>query len=327
MKRLGMIVLGVGAAAVVIAFAALFAVMVWIGGVTSTGLSGRGDPAWSPDGGQLAYVRYDSTGDTCKSSIWVEGADGRNARLLIEGGEHPDWSPDGMRIAFTALEYGDRGLIGGSIAVMNADGSHVRRLLSRSDIANPAAACITGTLNDPDWSPDGRLIAFSDRSRPERPGIFTIRPDGNDLRRITDGDDAYPDWSPDGRQLVFRALVRGCYPLCDSERITVMDFDTGTREVLFTLGFLVEHSLSNGSRPIWSPDGTRIAFAHRLPDDIFELPTAGGRAVALTRCNFVTEDCLGHSSPAFSPDGRLLAFTEWRGGGSVIRVEEVAGIG
>jgi Tol biopolymer transport system component len=58
---------------------------------------------------------------------------------------------------------------------------------------------------DPVWSPTEYLIAFVSSS-PGNDEIYTIRPDGTELKRLTHNTwewDKHPSWSPDGRQIVF----------------------------------------------------------------------------------------------------------------------------
>ena len=108
-------------------------------------------PAWSPDGGKVAFM-----GETWEGGdnyeIYVMNADGSGVRRLTDtpGSDgHPAWSPDGTMIAFNSERNnpGERGL-GARIYVMNADGSGQRQL--------------TETYGEyPDSSPDGRLIVFS----------------------------------------------------------------------------------------------------------------------------------------------------------------------
>jgi TolB protein len=59
----------------------------------------------------------------------------------------------------------------------------------------------------PAWSPDGRMLAYSRgfRSRHHR-GIFVVRADGSDRRRLTDGKDLAPSFSPTGRRILFSRL-------------------------------------------------------------------------------------------------------------------------
>src|SRR5262249_47224302 len=96
------------------------------------------DPAWSPDGRELAVADRDG--------ILVVGVDGLNRRLVIPGGEAPAWSPDGSMLAFV------KGSILGpsSIMVANADGSDPRTLV-KSDVY----------ADNLSWSPDGSEIAFT----------------------------------------------------------------------------------------------------------------------------------------------------------------------
>jgi len=89
------------------------------------------DPAWSPDGSQLAFVRNDD--------IWVMNADGSGARNLTSsagGYAHPTWSPDGSRLVFVSgLDYSPDDFLGGpptqgDLYMINRDGTGLRRLTS-----------------------------------------------------------------------------------------------------------------------------------------------------------------------------------------------------
>jgi TolB protein len=95
------------------------------------------DPAWSPDGKQIAF----SAVIHGHREIYVIDADGKNLRQLTQS-EHfdelaPAWSPDGTQIVFQANTEGQW-----DIFVMNADSSNLRRLTTD-----------TSSDVDPDWSP------------------------------------------------------------------------------------------------------------------------------------------------------------------------------
>ena len=146
-------------------------------------------PAWSPDGTRIAFVRDLSTTGQGKTEIFVVDADGtgltRLTRDLSIAKDAPSWSPDGTHITYVA--FGGPG--NEDIWVMEADGSHARRLTSGP-----------GYEYSPAWSPDGTRIAFA------RDGnVWVMHADGSHQRRLTSGPgrDGEVDWSPDGRQLVF----------------------------------------------------------------------------------------------------------------------------
>jgi TolB protein len=92
----------------------------------------------------------------------------------------------------------------------------------------------------PDWSPKGDKIAFA---RQEEGGfhIYTIRPDGTDLKRITrEGSNENPSWAPDGRHIAFASRRGGSYD------IYIMTADGGGP-------WRVTTSESNETEPAWSP--------------------------------------------------------------------------
>ena len=112
-------------------------------------------------------------------------ADGSRQLRLVRGGREPLWSPDGRRLAFT------RGQGGGSVYVVNVDGSEERNVTH-------------GPVRDFAWSPDGRRIAF-DSARDGNSEIYVVNADGSGLRRLTrnPAHDLAPAWSPDGRRIAF----------------------------------------------------------------------------------------------------------------------------
>ena len=109
------------------------------------------DPAWSPDGKQIAFTSSGTKNMTGGNwQIYVMDADGENLRRLTENDFNdwnPSWSPDGQRIAFTSNRE-DNG--NKEIYLMDADGRNQRNLTR-----NPHHD------EDPSWSPDGKRIAFT----------------------------------------------------------------------------------------------------------------------------------------------------------------------
>jgi TolB protein len=151
------------------------------------------EPAWSPDGEQIAYVCgvSDTQADLC-----VMKADGsKNTRLTERNGAvgTPRWSPDGKRIIFHA--FWDGNPIG--LYTVNIDGSDLTEIVvgSGNNLGNNLWA---------DWSPDGKQIAFvSDRDNNDE--IYLIDRDGKNLIRLTNNTarDRYPRWSPNAERILF----------------------------------------------------------------------------------------------------------------------------
>lgn len=108
------------------------------------------DPAWSPDGKQIAFSNVGASG---RSEIYVMNADGTGERKLVGmGGDlfSPTWSPDGRRVAFMSNVNRQQGVY--SPYAVRTDGHGLTRLTD-------AVAADSG----PAWSPDGKEIAFSRR--------------------------------------------------------------------------------------------------------------------------------------------------------------------
>jgi TolB protein len=138
--------------------------------------------------------------------------------------------------------------------------------------------------------------------------IFGATADGKDAYRLTEekGDPSSPQglffqvepaWSPDGRSIAFTSLRDGI------SHVYVMAADgTGTRRLT--------DSGQADSHPTWSADGDAIVFARE--GALFRVPAAGGTARRVGR-GFGAA-----ANPAFSPDGRMIAY-DYRNPGSTVR--------
>lgn len=262
---------------------------------------------FSPDGSLIAFESYGpENGD-----LFVMNRDG-TARRRLTGGETLDkfaaWSPDGTRIAYSALRAGMTRVLGEGIWVLDvATGERLR--LSRG--ANDQGA---------QWSPDSSKVLFYGR----RGGDFELMladASGGRPERLTDNrrDDLFPRWDADGTSMVFtRTVDRDTY----RRHLYRLDLSTGTETRLTTKGTSDEAGMVSadgsliaflrcpgttcalwvmnadgsgqrelfgggveGSPPVWSPDGTRLAFSHldaRRRYDISVVDVRSGEESELT---------------------------------------------
>jgi TolB protein len=134
---------------------------------------------WSPKGDQIAFAMSVDKPDSYE--IFLMNPDGTNVRQLTRGlpgiGGSVDWSPDGRSLLIYAGNPGDKNIF-------------------LVDVAGETAAQLTngGNNGSPVFSPDGQWIAFISLRNNDQADIFIMRPDGSDIRQITDNPE--PDWQP-----------------------------------------------------------------------------------------------------------------------------------
>jgi Tol biopolymer transport system component len=154
--------------------------------------------------------------------------------------------------------------------------------------------------HQPASAPISNRIAFS-AYRDGTWNIFSVNPDGSDLRSLTDlpTDEFAPAFSPDGSQIAFVAQRSGSAADAD---LFVMNVD----------GSGLTRLTSTGTNwdPTWSPDGTQIAFRKAIDGDeeIYVVGADGSGETDLSRSPSTWE-----LDPSWSPDGTRIAFTSVRG--------------
>ena len=152
---------------------------------------------------------------------------------------------------------------------------------------------------------NGRIALSIDRNGNE--DIYTVNPDGTKERRLTTDpdDERNPDYSPVGKRIVFndvRQFGSGSSIQFDTEIFTVSADGTGARQLTNSPG------LDGSFRPVFSPNGKKIAFIGDRGDDfdvfVMSADGTGERKV-------IDADAF---SVAFSPDGKKLAYTSFENG-------------
>ena len=256
----------------------------------------EGFPSWSPDGKTIVYSFFNIVeGTPVHGSFKIPSNEGTPVQFTDFPTEHPQWSPDGRFIVFDADT-------GASIQMIEAEGgSPIRFLPDSIGIHNGGLPC---------WSPTGSHIAFKEGSTSS---LWVYEVKTRRVAKIFHEEGMLPlpgCWSRDGNSILVALMDR-------TSRVSTMwsiSLDGRARKQITGHhdGFYRYLALS--------PDGTLLVYAalqeRRL--GLWIMPAKGGKSLPLAVTPQDHNEC-----PAWSPDGKRLAFASGRTGHGDIYVMEV----
>jgi len=226
------------------------------------------------DGATYIHVFPDGTAE-----VRLSKEDGSEA-VLGPGRRPAVWSPDGTRLA---------------VALEGEDGADLWTVDAATEAKTLVAEDVEVTFNGPAWSPDGRKLAYVAAASRELKVIDLASQESYTVTADLTGRIHALAWSPDGASIAYQRSTRGA-----EADIVVVDAGGGE-----------PRKLGDGWWPGWSPDSSRIAYVGSTEPGLFVVDLAGaGRQVAPDANVGPT----GRSQPAWSPDGKWVAYESVNGG-------------
>ena len=227
--------------------------------------SGRADvsqPRWSPSGDRLAFVSAAPTGRENKPQIFVLAMNGGEAKRITNapnGVQHYAWRPDGQEIAFVTADDSPNKKIGDREISFEVGNDH---FLINAQVM-PSHIWLTGASGG-----KAKRLTSGEWSLP-----ITLPP----------GSPSSPlSWSPDGKSIAFVKLVSPHYGDARLSAVQILDVASGS------IRALTNHT-ERESQPVFSPDGSRIAYWYPREgqsgnlNEINVIGVAGGEGRSVTQ--------------------------------------------
>src|SRR5262245_42928644 len=237
-------------------------------------LKRAGAPEISPDGQRVAYTVRDTNWDdnAYETEIWIaEVESGRTYALTNakKSSQSPAWSPDGSRLAFVSDRTDKR-----QIYAIDPRGGEAEPLTTLEDGVGGFA-----------WSHDGKSIAYTVtepksaelKDRDKKYGefriveqdyrmthLFVLDVATHATRPLTKGAFTVGSfrWSPDSKSIAFDHRLNGSPASSGSADISIVSVADGSVRKLITQD-------GPDTNPVWSPDGSRIAFQTTMANPAF----------------------------------------------------------
>ena len=249
-----------------------------------------GDPQVSPDGFWVAYVvsSIDVKADKSDSDVWIVSYDGKTNRQITfssDSESSPRWSPDGKFLSFTSSRPGPNK--GSQVWVLDRSGGEAMQLTE-----------LKGRLQGYEWSPDSKRLAMV---------IGDPDPDEAAAAPVA-GAGAKPP-----KPIVidkYKYKQDGQGYLLSNRHSYVYLYDIAGKKL-----DRLTKAKADESSPVWSPDGSRIAFTSNHAadpdrDPIAQIYVADAKAGSAEKQITPNTSRGGRGAPQWSPDGKTLVFLE-----------------
>lgn len=250
-------------------------------------------PSWTPNSQAILYTRQGADGDTLQR----HRLDSTTSVTLLDidvRAREAEMSPDGTRVVYTTdTEEGNE------LRVITLATGAITNVHANSGLADTRGA---------DWSPDGSKLVFSGPGSTRTTSrLYVADADGTSPVVITpdeqDDHHLFPDWSPDGSTIAFTDWGG------DEQTVKLIDADGTDQRVLATDAF----------DSTWSPGSDKLVVTTRdslTNESRYQLRVVGADGSVIADLSSTYSD----QQPAWSPDGKYLAFAREISGRSRIWV-------